>query len=107
MSECLHQFHEKKLSAHLLSLTRHTLKRFTQVFSFFSELDHQAITNLPLFPKQESGRDTPSANQASSINGTDDEKISHVSPEAAVLKSENERLKSEVEQRLEVKLALK
>uniref|UniRef100_A0A3Q1IQU2 WH1 domain-containing protein n=1 Tax=Anabas testudineus TaxID=64144 RepID=A0A3Q1IQU2_ANATE len=47
---------------------------------------------------QESGRETPSTNQASSINGTDDEKISHVSPEAAILKSENERLKSEVEQ---------
>ncbi|XP_026234144.1 homer protein homolog 2 isoform X3 [Anabas testudineus] len=48
--------------------------------------------------QQESGRETPSTNQASSINGTDDEKISHVSPEAAILKSENERLKSEVEQ---------
>lgn len=48
---------------------------------------------------QESGRETPSNNRASSINGTDDEKISHVSPEAAVLKSENERLKSAVEQR--------
>lgn len=48
---------------------------------------------------QESGRNTPSTNQASSINGTDDEKISHVGPEAAVLKSENERLKSAVEQR--------
>ncbi|XP_075904088.1 homer protein homolog 2 isoform X2 [Nelusetta ayraudi] len=47
---------------------------------------------------QESGRETPSAGQASSINGTDDEKISHVGPEAAVLQSENERLKSEVEQ---------
>ncbi|KAI3377481.1 hypothetical protein L3Q82_008655, partial [Scortum barcoo] len=47
---------------------------------------------------QESGRETPSTNQASSINGTDDEKISHVGPEATVLKSENERLKSAVEQ---------
>ncbi|KAM9765282.1 homer protein homolog 2 isoform 2-T2 [Menidia menidia] len=47
---------------------------------------------------QESGRDTPSTNQASSINGTDDEKISHVGPEAALLKTENERLKSAVEQ---------
>lgn len=47
----------------------------------------------------ESGRETPSTNQASSINGTDDEKISHVSPEAAVLKSENDRLKSAVELR--------
>ncbi|XP_059205473.1 homer protein homolog 2 isoform X2 [Centropristis striata] len=47
---------------------------------------------------QESGRETPSTNQASSINGTDDEKISHVGPEAAVLKTENERLKSAVEQ---------
>ncbi|XP_037835731.1 homer protein homolog 2 isoform X2 [Kryptolebias marmoratus] len=47
---------------------------------------------------KESGRDTPSADQASSFNGTDDEKISHVGPEAAQLKSENERLKSVVEQ---------
>ncbi|KAM6943077.1 homer protein homolog 2 isoform 3-T3 [Xenentodon cancila] len=47
---------------------------------------------------QESGHETPSTNQASSINGTDDEKISHVSPEAATLKTENERLKSAVEQ---------
>ncbi|KAG7233332.1 hypothetical protein INR49_007177 [Caranx melampygus] len=35
---------------------------------------------------QESGRETPSTNQASSINGTDDEKISHVGPDAALLK---------------------
>lgn len=47
---------------------------------------------------QESGRETPSAPQTSSINGTDDEKISHVGPEATVLKTENERLKSAVEQ---------
>uniref|UniRef100_A0A672GMB5 WH1 domain-containing protein n=1 Tax=Salarias fasciatus TaxID=181472 RepID=A0A672GMB5_SALFA len=47
---------------------------------------------------EESGRETPSNNQPSSINGTDDEKISHVGPEAAVLKTENERLKSAVEQ---------
>lgn len=47
---------------------------------------------------QESGRETPSTTQPSSINGTDDEKISHVGPEAAVLKTENERLKSAVEQ---------
>uniref|UniRef100_A0A3Q1F7V3 Homer scaffold protein 2 n=1 Tax=Acanthochromis polyacanthus TaxID=80966 RepID=A0A3Q1F7V3_9TELE len=47
---------------------------------------------------QESGRETPTTNQASSINGTDDEKISHVGPEAALLQTENERLKSAVEQ---------
>ncbi|XP_078139284.1 homer protein homolog 2 [Centroberyx gerrardi] len=47
---------------------------------------------------QESGRETPSTNQASSINGTDDEKISHGGPDAALLKSENDRLKSAVEQ---------
>ncbi|XP_068169351.1 homer protein homolog 2 isoform X2 [Antennarius striatus] len=47
---------------------------------------------------QESGRETPSTTQATSINGTDDEKISHVGPEAAVLKTENDRLKSAVEQ---------
>lgn len=44
------------------------------------------------------GRETPSSTQASSINGTDDEKISHVSPEAAQLQSENDRLKTAVEQ---------
>ncbi|KAJ8271669.1 hypothetical protein COCON_G00105280 [Conger conger] len=47
---------------------------------------------------QESGRDTPSSTQASSINGTDDEKISHVGPVDALLKSENDRLKTAVEQ---------
>ncbi|XP_056134921.1 homer protein homolog 2 [Lampris incognitus] len=47
---------------------------------------------------QESGRDTPSTNQASSINGTDDEKISHGGPDADLLKSENDRLKTAVEQ---------
>uniref|UniRef100_A0AAQ4QSJ6 Homer scaffold protein 2 n=1 Tax=Gasterosteus aculeatus aculeatus TaxID=481459 RepID=A0AAQ4QSJ6_GASAC len=47
---------------------------------------------------EESGHETQSTPQASSINGTDDEKISHVSPEAAVLQTENERLKSAVEE---------
>uniref|UniRef100_A0A3Q3GPY4 Homer scaffold protein 2 n=1 Tax=Labrus bergylta TaxID=56723 RepID=A0A3Q3GPY4_9LABR len=46
---------------------------------------------------EESGRETPSTNQASSINGTDDEKIYHVGPEATVLKSDNDRLKSAVD----------
>ncbi|XP_049573806.1 homer protein homolog 2 isoform X3 [Syngnathus scovelli] len=47
---------------------------------------------------QESGRETPSTNQASSINGTDDEKIFHVGPEAVLLKNDNDLLKSTVEQ---------
>ncbi|XP_073785220.1 homer protein homolog 2 isoform X1 [Danio rerio] len=47
---------------------------------------------------QESGRDTPSGNQPSSINGTDDEKISHSGPETAALKAENDLLKSAVEE---------
>ncbi|XP_061078667.1 homer protein homolog 2-like isoform X2 [Conger conger] len=47
---------------------------------------------------QESGRGTPSSTQASSFNGTDDEKISHVEPEDVVLQSENNRLKAAVEQ---------
>ncbi|XP_019935650.2 homer protein homolog 2 isoform X1 [Paralichthys olivaceus] len=47
---------------------------------------------------QDSGPETPSANQASSINGTDDEKIFHVGPEAALLQTENDQLKSAVEQ---------
>ncbi|XP_062860736.1 homer protein homolog 2 [Trichomycterus rosablanca] len=41
----------------------------------------------------ESGRNTPSSNQASSMNGTDDEKFFHA-PDTPVLKSENERLKA-------------
>lgn len=67
----------------------------------------KATISLASLPDQESGRETPSAGQASSINGTDDEKISHVGPEAAVLKSENERLKSEVEQRYKATLLVK
>ncbi|KAL7879308.1 hypothetical protein AOLI_G00102820 [Acnodon oligacanthus] len=46
---------------------------------------------------QESGRETPSSNQVSSMNGTDDEKISHT-PDTMALKSENDRLKTAVEQ---------
>lgn len=46
---------------------------------------------------QESGRETPSGNQASSINGTDDEKIFHV-PDITELKSENDQLKAVAEQ---------
>ncbi|XP_077419720.1 homer protein homolog 2 isoform X2 [Vanacampus margaritifer] len=46
---------------------------------------------------QESGPETPSTNQASSINGTDDEKIFHVGPEAVLLKNENDLLKSAIE----------
>ncbi|XP_031668270.1 homer protein homolog 2-like [Oncorhynchus kisutch] len=49
---------------------------------------------------QESGRETPSSTQASSINGTDDEKISHGGPETAALMSENDKLKTTVEQRM-------
>lgn len=47
---------------------------------------------------QESGRETPLANQASSFNGTDDEKIYHVGPENPEQKSENNPLKSAVDQ---------
>uniref|UniRef100_A0A672SBZ2 Homer protein homolog 2-like n=1 Tax=Sinocyclocheilus grahami TaxID=75366 RepID=A0A672SBZ2_SINGR len=46
---------------------------------------------------QESGRETPSGNQASSINGTDDEKISHV-PENTEANSNAEIWKSKVTQ---------
>ncbi|XP_077080535.1 homer protein homolog 2 isoform X2 [Siphateles boraxobius] len=45
---------------------------------------------------QESGRETPSGNQASSFNGTDDEKIS-IGPENEALKSEAEQRKCELE----------
>ncbi|XP_036390449.1 homer protein homolog 2-like isoform X2 [Megalops cyprinoides] len=47
---------------------------------------------------QESGCETPSSTLPSSINGTDDEKISHVGPADSLLKSENEWLKTVVEQ---------
>ncbi|XP_015198440.2 homer protein homolog 2 [Lepisosteus oculatus] len=47
---------------------------------------------------QESGRETPSSTQASSINGTDDEKISHGGPVDTQLKSENDRLKTALAQ---------
>ncbi|XP_069481082.1 homer protein homolog 2 [Ambystoma mexicanum] len=42
---------------------------------------------------QESGRDTPSSTQASSVNGTDDEKVSQGGPIDGELKCENETLK--------------
>ncbi|XP_065404390.1 homer protein homolog 2 isoform X1 [Macaca fascicularis] len=42
---------------------------------------------------QESGRETPSSTQASSVNGTDDEKASHTGPANTHLKSENDKLK--------------
>ncbi|XP_005989683.1 homer protein homolog 2 isoform X2 [Latimeria chalumnae] len=42
---------------------------------------------------QESGRETPSSTQASSVNGTDDEKASHGGPIDLHLKNENDRLK--------------
>ncbi|KAF3686623.1 Homer protein -like protein 2 [Channa argus] len=60
--------------------------------------NHSQVTESPSVTYQESGSEAPLTNQASSINGTDDEKISHVGPEAALLQSENERLKSAVEQ---------
>ncbi|KAK2847659.1 hypothetical protein Q7C36_009341 [Tachysurus vachellii] len=45
----------------------------------------------------ESGRETPVSSQASSMNGTDDDKISHT-PDTPVLMSENNRVKTAVEQ---------
>uniref|UniRef100_G3SYN6 Homer protein homolog 2 n=1 Tax=Loxodonta africana TaxID=9785 RepID=G3SYN6_LOXAF len=42
---------------------------------------------------QESGCETPSSTQASSVNGTDDEKASHAGPADTQLKSENDKLK--------------
>uniref|UniRef100_H9G9H3 Homer protein homolog 2 n=1 Tax=Anolis carolinensis TaxID=28377 RepID=H9G9H3_ANOCA len=41
---------------------------------------------------QESGRETPCSTRASSVNGTDDEKVSH-GPSDTQLKTENDRLK--------------
>uniref|UniRef100_A0A673WVC0 Homer scaffold protein 2 n=1 Tax=Salmo trutta TaxID=8032 RepID=A0A673WVC0_SALTR len=66
---------------------------------------HKAVPSLPATQsRSESGRETPSSTQASSINGTDDEKISHGGPETAALMSENDKLKTTVEQRLEIEL---
>ncbi|KAK3549259.1 hypothetical protein QTP70_034288, partial [Hemibagrus guttatus] len=45
----------------------------------------------------ESGRDTPVSIQASSMNGTDDDKISHT-PDNTLLMSDNNRVKTAVEQ---------
>lgn len=83
-------------------------QQLTKFAEKFQEVKEQAklardksqekVETLSNHSQSESGRDTPSTNQASSINGTDDEKISHVGPEAALLQSENERLKSAVEQ---------
>ncbi|XP_060611207.2 homer protein homolog 2 [Anolis sagrei] len=42
---------------------------------------------------QESGRETPCSTRASSVNGTDDEKVSHGGPSETQLKTENDRLK--------------
>ncbi|XP_023669652.1 homer protein homolog 2 isoform X3 [Paramormyrops kingsleyae] len=47
---------------------------------------------------QESGCETHSSTQPSSINGTDDEKICHVGPTETQLMSENDRLKGAIEQ---------
>lgn len=46
-----------------------------------------------------SGCETPSPTQASSVNGTDDEKASHAGPADAHLKSENDKLKMALTQR--------
>ena len=48
---------------------------------------------------QESGCETPSSTQASSVNGTDDEKASHAGPADTHLKSENDKLKIALTQR--------
>lgn len=48
---------------------------------------------------QESGCETPTCTQASSINGTDDEKASHAGPADKHLKSENDKLKIALTQR--------
>jgi homer protein len=47
---------------------------------------------------QDSGCETPSSTQASSVNGTDDEKASHAGPDTH-LKSENDKLKIALTQR--------
>uniref|UniRef100_A0A8C9JGU5 Homer protein homolog 2 n=1 Tax=Panthera tigris altaica TaxID=74533 RepID=A0A8C9JGU5_PANTA len=49
---------------------------------------------------QESGCESPSSTQASSVNGTDDEKASHVGPADTHLKSENDKLKIALTQRV-------
>uniref|UniRef100_A0A452TZM7 Homer scaffold protein 2 n=1 Tax=Ursus maritimus TaxID=29073 RepID=A0A452TZM7_URSMA len=51
--------------------------------------DHSQVTHFG----PESGCETLSSTQASSVNGTDDEKASHVGPADTHLKSENDKLK--------------
>ncbi|KTF88093.1 hypothetical protein cypCar_00021473, partial [Cyprinus carpio] len=60
---------------------------------------------VPASKQAESGSETPSGKQASSINGTDDEKISIV-PDDTALKSENDRLKSIAEQSKKLEMEL-
>uniref|UniRef100_A0A2K5ICI7 Homer protein homolog 2 n=1 Tax=Colobus angolensis palliatus TaxID=336983 RepID=A0A2K5ICI7_COLAP len=50
-----------------------------------------------------SRRETPSSTQASSVNGTDDEKASHTGPANTHLKSENDKLKIALTQRANVR----
>uniref|UniRef100_A0A671SB27 Homer protein homolog 2-like n=1 Tax=Sinocyclocheilus anshuiensis TaxID=1608454 RepID=A0A671SB27_9TELE len=71
--------------------------RTRNLYMIFSGEKSQEKMETSSDQSQESGRETPTGNQASSINGTDDEKISHV-PENTVLMSENDRLKSVAEQ---------
>uniref|UniRef100_A0AAQ4QK81 Homer scaffold protein 2 n=1 Tax=Gasterosteus aculeatus aculeatus TaxID=481459 RepID=A0AAQ4QK81_GASAC len=79
-----------------------TFTKTSQKFGQWADSRANTVFGLGFSSEQqlakESGHETQSTPQASSINGTDDEKISHVSPEAAVLQTENERLKSAVEE---------
>ncbi|KAJ0056418.1 hypothetical protein NL108_006919, partial [Boleophthalmus pectinirostris] len=97
LSKFAEKFQEVKEAA---KLARDKSQEKGETMSNHSQAKKFHITPLTLVfcCVQESGRETPLNTQPSSINGTDDEKISHVGPEAAVLKTENERLKSAVEQ---------
>ncbi|KAM9480837.1 homer protein homolog 2 isoform 1-T1 [Clarias gariepinus] len=83
--------------------TEQQLAKFAEKFQEVKEAAKMAReksqdkTDVSSTHSQESGRDTPLSNQASSMNGTDDDKISHT-PDNTVLMSENNRLKSAVEQ---------
>ncbi|RXM94955.1 Homer protein-like 2 [Acipenser ruthenus] len=79
-----------------------TFTKTSQKFGQWADSRANTVFGLGFSSEQqlakESGRETPSSTQPSSINGTDDEKACHAGPVEAHLKSENDRLKSAVAQ---------
>uniref|UniRef100_A0A673UNZ0 Homer protein homolog 2 n=1 Tax=Suricata suricatta TaxID=37032 RepID=A0A673UNZ0_SURSU len=74
-----------------------TFTKTSQKFGQWADSRANTVFGLGFSSEQqltkESGCETPSSAQASSVNGTDDEKASHVGAADAHLKSENDKLK--------------